>query len=424
MAKLQKYYDLDNAAKIFPVVANESRTYMFRISVVFKEEINREVLVEALVKTTKRFRHMNVRLRRGLFWHFYEENKKNPILYEDTGYVNEFLYFRENNDFLFRTMYYKQRLTVEYFHALTDGKGALEFINSLAFEYLNLLGKEIEPEGLIKTIDSLGNYQEIEDQFKKLYHKKKIKKAKEPKAHHLKGTNYANNYNAVMHLYLSVEKMKAVVKAYNCTVTEFFAASLILAAKRSGGLDKYKHLFRLFIPVNMRQYFPSVTMRNFISYFRINYDLNQNDLKLEQVITDVKRMMKEELNVERMIDQIVENVKIEKNFLLRAVPLPVKVVAMRSAYGIVGEALNSYVISNLGKVTIPKKMESFISHYQFIITPSNDTPKVAAVISYQDTLCISFISKIVEREFEQAFVKILSENGLSMQIEANNWEVL
>ena len=174
----------------------------------------------------------------------------------------------------------------------------------------------------------------------------------------------------------------------------------------------------------MRQYFPTVTMRNFISYFRINYDLNKDEIPFQELINFVKEEMKNALDLDRMIDQIIANVKIEKNVFLRAVPLPVKVIAMRSAYGMIGENLNSFVISNLGKVAIPEKMESLISHYQFVITPSDDTPKTASVVSFKDTLCLSFISKFVEREYETAFFRVLSENGLTMQIEANNWEVV
>ena len=56
MAKLRKFYDLDNAAKIFPVVANESRSYVFRLAVIFKEEIDKDLMQIALNKTTLRFK--------------------------------------------------------------------------------------------------------------------------------------------------------------------------------------------------------------------------------------------------------------------------------------------------------------------------------------------------------------------------------
>src|SRR5690606_15914728 len=220
----------------------------------FKEVIDTDILQQALNKTTIRFKHLNVRIRKGLFWYYFEENLKTPILREENGFINQYLYPRENHDFLFRTLYYQQRLSVEFFHALTDGKGALEFINSLAYEYLTLKGAEIDPEGIVITADVAGNFQEVQDAFQQLYNKQKIYKVKEPKAYHLKGTFYANHYNALMHAYISVEQIREVAKKLGVSVTELLVGIIILAAKRSGGIGKhYNRLFRVFIPVNLRQ---------------------------------------------------------------------------------------------------------------------------------------------------------------------------
>ncbi len=423
MAKLRKFYDLDNAAKIFPVVANESRSYMFRVSVIFKEPIKTDILQEALNRTTKRFKHLNVRIRKGLFWYYFEENLKTPLIKKEDGFINKFLIFRENNDFLFRTLYFKERLSVEFFHALTDGKGALEFVNSLAYEYLTLDGKTIDPEGLVIRADAAATYQEVEDVFQKLYHKKKIPKVKEFKAHRIKGTFYRDNYNAAMHAYVALDDIKAVAKSYGVTINEFFIGMIILALKKSGKHQNYKHLARIFMPVNMRQFYPSVTLRNFASYLRINYDLNNPTLDLKTVLDFVKNEMKKELNVEDMVNAIIANVRYEQNKLLRMTPLPIKIVAMRSVYGKIGNKLNTFDTSNLGIVKLPKSMAEHISHYSFMTVPNKDTPKAMSFITFENTLTISFISKIIERDFEIEFFEILKSLGIQSQIEGNNWEV-
>lgn len=423
MAKLRKFYDLDNAAKIFPVVANESRSYMFRVSVIFKEPIKLDILQNALNRTTKRFKHLNVRIRKGLFWYYFEENIKPPIIIKEDGMINQFLIFKGNNDFLFRTLYFKERLSVEFFHALTDGKGALEFVNSLAYEYLTLDGSKINPEGLVIRADAAATYQEVEDEFQKLYHDKKLPKVKEVKAHRIKGTFYAKNYNAVMNAYVSLAKIKVVAKNYNVTINELMVGMIILALKRSGKLQTYKHLARIFIPVNMRQYYPSVTLRNFASYVRINYDLNLEETNLEHILDYVKTEMKKQLNLEDMVNSIITNVRYEQNKLLRMTPLSIKIIAMRSVYGKIGNKLNTFDTSNLGLVKLPKDMAKHISHYSFMIVPNLDTPKAMSFVSFEDTMTISFISKIIERDFEIEFFKILKALDIESQIEANGWEV-
>lgn len=58
---------LDNTAKIFPVIANENMSQVFRISVTLKSQIQPEVLQRALEDILPGIRGFRVKLRRGLF---------------------------------------------------------------------------------------------------------------------------------------------------------------------------------------------------------------------------------------------------------------------------------------------------------------------------------------------------------------------
>ena len=144
-----KWYKLDNAAKVFPAVASIKRTYMFRVGAVMKEDINKEVLQQALVDIIKRFPSFNVRIRKGLFWYYFEENHKLPFVQEEDPFIGKYLEFKTNNDFLFRTLYYGKRLSLEVFHSITDGTGAMEFLKALMYQYLKLLGNKVSSDGLV-----------------------------------------------------------------------------------------------------------------------------------------------------------------------------------------------------------------------------------------------------------------------------------
>lgn len=61
---------------------------------------------------------------------------------EDMGpcqYINPLL----NREYLFRVLYYERRISLEVFHALTDGNGALMFLKELVYQYLRLVHPEI-----------------------------------------------------------------------------------------------------------------------------------------------------------------------------------------------------------------------------------------------------------------------------------------
>ena len=81
MAKGKKYSEikwdkLDNTAHLFPVIANETMTSVYRISVTLKEEIKKELLQEALEIVLPWFDIFNSRLKRGFFWYYFETNRK------------------------------------------------------------------------------------------------------------------------------------------------------------------------------------------------------------------------------------------------------------------------------------------------------------------------------------------------------------
>ena len=70
---------LDNTAHLFPSIAGESMTNVYRISVELNEEVQREALQQALDIVLPKFDGFNVRLRTGVFWYYFEENGKTYI---------------------------------------------------------------------------------------------------------------------------------------------------------------------------------------------------------------------------------------------------------------------------------------------------------------------------------------------------------
>ncbi|HOH18117.1 MAG TPA: MFS transporter, partial [Bacilli bacterium] len=148
---MNKWYRLDNAAKVFPSVTSRRRSNIFRLSITLKEEVDPNILQTALEETINRFPSFKVKLKRGFFWFYFEENGEIPKVSEETPYVCEKLNFRAQQRYLFRLTYYHQRISLEIFHALTDGSGAMEFLKAIVYKYLLLKGKPVKPEKIILT---------------------------------------------------------------------------------------------------------------------------------------------------------------------------------------------------------------------------------------------------------------------------------
>ena len=90
-----RWEKLDNTAHLFPVIAGERMSNVYRISVTLSEKIVPELLQKALDIVLPKFDGFNMRLRRGIFWHYFEENGKPvPEVTEERrrGYISLSVY--------------------------------------------------------------------------------------------------------------------------------------------------------------------------------------------------------------------------------------------------------------------------------------------------------------------------------------------
>ena len=153
--------------------ASNKKVYesVFVFTAKLKEEVNPDVLQEALNQTIETFPTFLMVLRKGLFWHYLEPCNLRPIVKEEYKEPCSRLYIKDKKTLLFEVTYYKKRINFEVFHVLTDGTGATEFLKELVKNYLYLIHKVngLEPVSLLPE-DMTVQDQEV-DSFLKYYSK-------------------------------------------------------------------------------------------------------------------------------------------------------------------------------------------------------------------------------------------------------------
>ena len=82
----KRWHRLDNTGKIFPMIANENLSNVFRISVILKHDIVPNLLQQALEDTLPMFKGFKVKLKRGFFWYYFEGNKRTPYIEKETSW--------------------------------------------------------------------------------------------------------------------------------------------------------------------------------------------------------------------------------------------------------------------------------------------------------------------------------------------------
>lgn len=126
---------------------------------------------------------------------------------------------------------------------------------------------------------------------------------------------------------------------------------------------------------------------------------------------DISNQLGCQLTKERLKGQMATNVRLQKSFLLRMLPLTVKEGFLRLFFPILGEKNSCISISNLGEVSYPDEMAQHIERIEFMLTPRRNAPYNCGVVTYKGHAYISFTRKADETGFEKSFFNHLATLG-------------
>ena len=412
---------LDNAALIYPPAIRKKYAAMFRLTITFTEKIDIDILKEALANTLVRLPSFSYRLRRGLFWYYFEKIDGLPPILPDVKNPMNRINFHANNNFLFRVRVYENRLALEFFHALTDGTGGVTLLLTLSGEYLRLKhGVNIPYTDKILNISDKPNKKEFEDSFKR-YRGKFGFVPREKAAYHYKGTMLPSNMLNIITGKMDVVKVKDLCHKYDCTITELFTSIMLLSLQeiQKKNHDKKNKPIKVSIPVNLRRFFPSSTLRNFSSYVNPKLDTSLGEYTLEEIIREVKAQLAFMINEKRLRSKFTGNVKAEQNIFVRIMPSFIKNYVLSLSDYLMGDRYCTTTFSNYGLINIPNEMKKYVIDMGFMLGRSRNKPEAVACISCMNNLYITFTSKIKETEFERLFFTKLVELGIEVIIESN-----
>ena len=411
---------LDNAAKIFPPNTNEKDTKVFRFICELKEEVNKEVLEEALNKAMTLFPIYHSVLRRGAFWYYLENTDIKPEVQEEYKPPCSTLYYPNKKNLLFEITFYKKRINLEVYHVIADGTGALAFFKALLHYYITIKHSNDFKEQMPTLEYDASFSQKMDDSFLKHYTGEKVlRMVKVPKAYRITGKRSIDNRLKIIEGVMSVKEVISLAHDHDTTLTVYLTALFIKAIHSEMAERAKKHPVVLTIPVNLRSYFPSVTARNFFGTVTISYNFSENDEDLKTIIKEVKDAFARELTEEKLRVHMNRLSALEHNAFMRVVPLFIKDWVLRIANNINDKGITA-TLSNIGKITVAKELEPYIS--LFNCYNSARRPQIA-MCSYGDKLIVSFASPFDETDIQKNFYRMLTAEGAKVTISSNVSEI-
>ena len=418
------WYRLDNAAKLFPAIINPKDSCVFRVSVRLSQNVDHAYLQQAAFDLKPRFPSLYVKLRSGVFWNYYERNEKAPVVRPESPYVNKHIDLHENNGYHFALFYAQNRIHLEVFHGLCDGGAALEFLKALVLRYFELQGCAVVNDGSVLSLSDPPRNIEVEDSFIDNYEPTGCKRETVENAYRLQGTRFKAGGLGVIKGRFKANQFIALSKKHGVTPTQYLAALLTYCIWQSDeSAQTTTDPINICVSVNMRKYFHSLTLRNFSLYFHSSTKCAGSDTCFESILHQVKDNFDQELTKEKLQQKLNANVAVEKNMLFRICPLIIKNAAIRIACLLIGDNCSTCGIANLGRITMPESISSYIKDFDCTSGVGNDATHAMNAISYNDTMVISFSRTIYETKIEKLFFKYLADQGVNIEIESNFWEL-
>lgn len=403
------WYRLDNVGTFYASQAGGSRQTVFRYAATLTDEVDPEVLQTALVKTVETFPNFNVCLRSGLFWHYLEPSGEAPRVTPETLPVCYGLHVNARS-VLFRVSYYGRRVNLEVSHILSDGRGSLQFFRALLHFYLcgryGISGAVLDYDG--------SDPQKAENSFDKHFERDKRGVVRTPRAWRLPGAHDEGD-PTFMELHVSVAEVLGLARSWGVSLTSLVCAVLIASLSDEMTRRERHRTICMDVPVDLRSLFNSVTSMNFFSLAFVSYtpvDHGEADEPVQAIARSVQEQLKQGCAPEVLKRRMNAGVALEKNPLLRFVPLFVKDLVLEVADRLVARSTTA-TVSNIGPIKLDPALVPYVRDLNIL---TSTTGLKFTLCSFGDDLSIGMASAYANHNVLKSFCRFFTSQGMAARM--------
>ncbi|GAA1119905.1 alcohol acetyltransferase [Citricoccus alkalitolerans] len=442
----QTWARLDNASNIFLAARTDADPKVFRLSAETDHEVDPHLLQEALDATYDRYPLYRAVLRRGVFWYYLQDSDLRPIVSSEVQHTCAPIYQADRRTLLFRVLHHRRRINLEVFHALSDGTGALWFLSDLVTAYLGLrypeagraLGASRETGAEAAAIEQpsaepngtapAGRLHEppvhelTADSFAHYFRRRRQGRApgtgtaRHPRkrVHRVRGTRTPDHRTRAVELTLPARDVLSLARAEGVSLTMYLTALFFESVRRSsGGLGRNRTL-AVSVPVNLRQFFPSTSARNFFAAVRVEHTYGEGEDDVGSVARQLEGQFRPKATPEALERKLRRFIRFERTPVLRVVPRPLKDLILGLVNRINNRSL-TVAISNMGRVSLPDPVDSHVG--RMLLHVSAARPQFCAV-SHAGLLTISFSSPFTETGHIREYARHLTDRGIAVSVSA------
>lgn len=400
-------FPLDLSALAYPMMQSKRTQSNFRFSARLIEPVDPLILEQSLSEVIPFYPNLETRIAPSFFWHKFVKNDAPLLVKEDSRPPLTPLRKEDTNGYPFRLAYQGDKIILEVFHAATDGDIGALFFSDILTRYAEIRENREKSD--------LNRNLVLSDAFR-LNAKKKslfdisLGAYNGTSVHALgKKGNYLP-YPTLLSCEIAIPELKAAAKGWGATVTEYVAACYIRAIleKRTAPLKKS---ICLFVPVNLRRFFPSNTLQNFVCFERIVLKKGESDFSFERILSLVHEEFATKITKESMQAHVDD---INRCFTLpwvKGIPLFIKKPCFKFVKWLMDKVRQTAILSNIGSLPLPEKTAAFVKDVKFFLNVGKNTPLNVAVVSYNGVCHIDITCGLKESTLPERFFRILQTQG-------------
>ena len=405
----QKTYTIDNASLLFLSLMKKNHANAFRFTMTLTEDICPDILQTAVDRVYRRFPTVIARFRAGFYHYLQIPVKEPPTVQPDPGLLHT-MTRKEINKCAFRVFYKDNTVSIEAFHALTDGYGAIACFTTLMAEYLRLKHSiHIPTEKTLIDLQESPAFDEVTDAYER-HETGKPLLVPSRYSYQLPGPAPTPQGIKLHSTKISTASLLDASHRYGVSMTSLLSgimAKSIMEEQKEITRSALKRPVRIMVPVDLRKMFPTKTLRNFVLYALPTMEPSELDKPLPELLKSFAQQIKSQANCSRMASIMAYNVRTQSAWYFRAIPWFLKSLALRIGYNIWGGSNSSVTVTNLGNVQLPQQMAQYVQNIEVSLTPRARSPYGCGVISYNGIVNITITRFNPEARLENRFFRNL-----------------
>ena len=218
----------------------------------------------------------------------------------------------------------------------------------------------------------------------------------------------------ILHFKMDAQQLKKVAKSRNTSIMAYVLALFFVAGKRA--TDGTEGDASIQIPVNMRKYYPSNTLRNFSMFFGVRLSLSEIK-DVSSILPEITSQLEQKSSKENMSEMLNSTVSMVRT--LRYIPLFIKTPLARIAHAFIADRIFTNNLSNLGVVTMPPGLAEHIDSMDSVPGAALTNRASCSMVTFGNTVTLSLSKCTADPTFEEELYKLFTTDGVIPRVEGS-----